>query len=87
MAEKNEATGGVIQTRWVEAVVGVLIALLGVLVVVDSHRVGAAWGDDGPQSGYFPNGIGWILVACGAWIAFQQIRRWRQTFRRTCSAG
>jgi putative tricarboxylic transport membrane protein len=78
MAEKNEATGGVIQTRWVEAAVGLLIALLGILVVVDSHRVGAAWAEDGPQSGYFPNGIGWILVACGAWVIFQQIRRWRQ---------
>ena len=78
MAEKNETTGGVIQTRWVEAAVGLLIALLGILVVVDSHRVGAAWGDDGPQSGYFPNGIGWILIICGVWIAFQQVRRWRQ---------
>jgi hypothetical protein len=78
MAEKNEATGGVIQTRWMEAAVGLLIALLGILVVVDSHRVGAAWAEDGPQSGYFPNGIGWILVACGAWVIFQQIRHWRQ---------
>lgn len=78
MAEKNEATGGVILTRWMEVAVGVLIALLGLLVVVDSHRVGAAWAEDGPQSGYFPNIIGWILVACGAWVAFQQLRTWRK---------
>lgn len=81
MAEKNEATGGFIETRWMEVAVGVLIALLGVLVVVDSHRVGAAWAEDGPQSGYFPNGIGWILVACGLWVVFQQVRRWRANAR------
>jgi len=78
MAEKNDATGGVIETRWMEVAVAAVIALLGILVVVDSHRVGAAWAEDGPQSGYFPNIIGMILIACGAWIAFQQFRRWRQ---------
>lgn len=77
MAEKNDAsTGGVIQTRWMEAAVGLLIAVLGILVVVDSHRVGAAWAADGPESGYFPNLIGWILVLCGGWVVFQQLRRW-----------
>lgn len=79
MAEKNDASpGAVIQTRWMEVAVGLLIALLGLLAVVDSHRVGAAWAEDGPQSGYFPNIIGWILIACGLWVAFQQARRWRQ---------
>lgn len=78
MAEKSDAPGRVIETRWMEVVVGLLIALFGILVVVDSHRVGASWGSDGPQSGYFPNIIGWILTACGAWVAGQQIRRWRQ---------
>ncbi|MCC6867227.1 MAG: tripartite tricarboxylate transporter TctB family protein [Burkholderiales bacterium] len=79
MAEKNGASpGGVIETRWMEVAVGLLIALLGVLAVTDSHRVGAAWADDGPQSGYFPNIIGWILIGCGAWVVFQQLRRWRQ---------
>lgn len=78
MSEKNEAAGRVVETRWMEVVVGLLIALLGILVVVDSHRVGAAWGDDGPQSGYFPNLIGWVLIACGAWISGKQIRRWKQ---------
>ncbi len=78
MAEKGDATGRVIESRWMEAAVGVLIAVLGILVVVDSHRVGASWGSDGPQSGYFPNIIGWILTACGAWVAGQQIRHWRR---------
>jgi len=77
MAEKNDAAGGVIPTRYVEVAVAFVIALLGVLVVVDSHRVGASWAEDGPQSGYFPNIIGWILILCGAWIAFQQFRQWR----------
>lgn len=78
MSEKSGATGRVIQSRWMEAAVGLLIAVFGVLVVVDSHRVGAAWASDGPQSGYFPNIIGWILIVCGAWVAVQQLRHWRR---------
>ncbi|MCC6194362.1 MAG: tripartite tricarboxylate transporter TctB family protein [Burkholderiales bacterium] len=61
-----------------ELVVGVLFAVLGALVIWDSHRVGAAWAADGPQSGYFPNIIGWILVAAGAWVAGTTVYGWRK---------
>jgi len=44
MSEKSEAPAGVIQTRWVELVVGLVIVAIGLLVVYDSHRVGAGWG-------------------------------------------
>jgi len=33
----------------------------------DSYRIGAKWGDDGPQSGYFPFYIG--LLMCFATLA------------------
>jgi len=78
MSEKSEAPAGVIQTRWVELVVGLVIVAIGLLVVYDSHRVGAGWGDDGPKSGYFPNMIGWILTAAGAWIAGETVFRWKR---------
>ena len=58
-----------IETRWVELVVALLIVALGALVVVTAMRVGIAWGDDGPQAGYFPFIIGCILTSPGAWIA------------------
>ena len=78
MEEKNESPAGVIQTRWVELVVGLIIVAMGLLVVYDSHRVGASWGDDGPKSGYFPNIIGWILTVAGAWIAGETVFRWKR---------
>jgi putative tricarboxylic transport membrane protein len=78
MVEKNEAPAGVIQTRWVELCVALFIVAVGVLVIYDSHRVGASWGDDGPKSGYFPNIIGWILTAAGAWVAGETVFRWKR---------
>ena len=79
MTDKTEdPAGGFVATRWVEFAVGLVFVALGALVIYDSHRVGAAWGSDGPQSGYFPNIIGWILVAAGAWIAGTTVFGWRK---------
>jgi len=77
MAEKEEA-GGAVTTRWMELITALVIVAIGLLVVVDSHRVGVGWADDGPRSGYFPNIIGWILAASGAWIAGGTILQWRK---------
>jgi len=44
--------------------VAIAIFVLGALVVFDSLRLGAKWGDDGPQAGYFPFYIGSILCIC-----------------------
>ena len=76
MAE--ERTGaGTVQTRWAELVVALLFAIAGAVVVMDSYRVGAEWGDDGPKAGYFPHFIGWFLVIAGAIVALQTILKWR----------
>jgi hypothetical protein len=77
MATKDETPAGIIETRWVELATALFIVALGVLVIVDSHRVGASWGDDGPKSGYFPNIIGWLLAGSGAWTAGTTVYRWR----------
>jgi len=37
-----------------EVAVAALFLLLGAIVVYDSVRLGARWGEDGPQAGYFP---------------------------------
>ena len=50
-----------------EIAVALLLFAVGALVVVDSYRLGANWGDDGPQSGYFPFYIG--LLLCIASVA------------------
>ena len=44
-----------------EVVVAALFLAVGALVVWDSRRLGAQWGSDGPQAGYFPFYIGLII--------------------------
>jgi hypothetical protein len=79
VTDKTEgSTGGYVPTRWAELGVGLVFILLGALVIYDSHRVGAAWASDGPQSGYFPNIIGWILAAAGGWVAGTTLYGWRK---------
>jgi len=45
----------------VDIVVALIFLAFGAIVAFDSWRLGAKWGDDGPQSGYFPFYIGLII--------------------------
>jgi len=49
-----------------EVVVAALFLLLGAIVVWDSVRLGARWGEDGPQAGYFPFYIGVLVCVASA---------------------
>jgi hypothetical protein len=68
-----------ISTPTMDVAVALIIFAVGALVVVDSFRLGASWGDDGPQSGYFPFYIGLLLclsaVATLAQVAFDEWKR------------
>jgi len=77
MANPNPGSASVATTRWVELVVALLIVAAGVVVLIDSFRVGAGWGPDGPRAGYFPGIIGWILTGAGLWIGGGTIVRWK----------
>ena len=72
----SEDGGSDIGIRWPELGVALLLLAAGVLVVVDSIRVGIGWADDGPRSGYFPFYIGIGLLAASSWIALQQLLNW-----------
>ncbi len=64
MSENQRAEGvdrPAVKTRTMEVVVALLLLLIGAMVAIDSYRLGARWGDDGPQSGYFPFYIGLII--------------------------
>jgi putative tricarboxylic transport membrane protein len=54
----------VVRQRSAEVAVAAFFLLIGAIVIFDSLRLGAKWGDDGPQSGYFPFYIG--VLVCGA---------------------
>jgi len=47
-----------------EIAVAAFLFLLGALVIYDSLRLGATWGDDGPRPGYFPFYV--ALIMCVA---------------------
>ena len=52
-----------VRTVAVEAATSLLLAGIGAAAMWDSRRLGAGWGAEGPQSGYFPFWIGLVLVA------------------------
>ena len=75
--EPSEVHGRYVPARWAELVVALLFVLGGLVVIVDSVRVGIAWGDDGPKAGYFPFYIGCLLTLAGALVAVQAVLRWK----------
>ena len=59
----TDGSGGkaAIKTRTMEIAVAAFILLCGAIVIFDSARLGAKWGEDGPEAGYFPFYIGLLL--------------------------
>lgn len=49
-----------------EIVTAVFFLLVGSVVMWDSSRIGAGWGSEGPQSGYFPFYIGLLMNVASA---------------------
>jgi putative tricarboxylic transport membrane protein len=49
------------------------LAALGILVIVDSLRLGMGWGSDGPQSGFFPFWLAVLLLVSAGIIAAQTL--------------
>jgi putative tricarboxylic transport membrane protein len=62
--QQDRAVGSV---RLWDSVVAVAFLAFGAGVIWESRRLGAAWGSDGPEAGYFPFYIG--LLICIASIA------------------
>ncbi|HEY6822361.1 MAG TPA: tripartite tricarboxylate transporter TctB family protein [Burkholderiales bacterium] len=71
---KQEEGESAASVRTVELVTAGLIFLFGAVVVFDSYRLGARWGDDGPQAGYFPFYVGLLICFSGAGILVRALR-------------
>ena len=78
MAGPEVGARGDIATRWVELVVALVFVLAGVIVIVDSLRVGITWAEDGPRAGYFPFYIGCLLTFAGLFVAVETLLRWKK---------
>jgi len=74
---RSDEEAGIL-TRTVEVAVSLLLFAFGATVVVDSYRLGASWGSDGPQSGYFPFYIGLLIcLASLATLGQAMFAQWR----------
>jgi hypothetical protein len=70
--EETAARTGV-ATWMVEAVVSAVLLVVGIVVIVESRRLGAGWTSDGPGSGYFPFYIGLIITISALGILYQSV--------------
>ena len=70
---EDESSPAVVKNHTVDAVVAVLLVLIGAVVVFEARRLGAGWTSDGPGAGYFPFYIGLILCISGLGILFQAL--------------
>src|SRR5687767_12238400 len=64
----------VARSATIDAIVAVVLVIIGAVEIVEARRLGADWGSDGPGAGYFPFYIGLILTVCGLAIFVQSIR-------------
>ena len=71
---ENEQQHSAASVKAVEIGVAVVVFLFGALVVFDSYRIGARWGGDGPQAGYFPFYVGLLICASGTAIFVRALR-------------
>ena len=65
---------GGITMRSAEIAIALIVFGLGALVVYDSVRLGWRWGIEGPQAGYFPFYIGFVICISSAVILAQALR-------------
>ena len=66
--ERDQRSMGSVRV-W-EAVVALLFLVFGAGVMWDSWRIGARWGSDGPQAGYFPFYVGGLIVISAVFILY-----------------
>lgn len=57
-------------TNRVEAVVALILLVIGIGMIVESRRLGAGWTTDGPGAGYFPFYIGLIITISSLGILY-----------------
>ena len=71
--ESHEGSRVGVATHIVDAVVAVIVIMLGGVVIFGSRKLGSEWTSDGPGAGYFPFYIGLILSISGIGILYQAL--------------
>ncbi len=70
----NSNHDSVVSMRTMEIVTALMFIIVGVVVMVGSLKLGAKWGSDGPESGYFPFYLSLIILVCSSVTLIQSIR-------------
>lgn len=70
-SHEGERTG--VATNIIDAVVAILVIIMGGVIIYGSRKLGSEWTSDGPGAGYFPFYIGLILVVSALGIFYQAI--------------
>ena len=63
----------VVSVRTMEIITALLFLIFGFVVMTGSIKLGASWGSDGPQSGYFPFYISLIILLSSTVTLYQAI--------------
>ena len=71
---ENSNHDSVVSIRTMEIITALMFIVVGVVVMVGSLKLGAKWGSDGPESGYFPFYISLIILICSSVTLIQSIR-------------
>ncbi|MBY4895667.1 tripartite tricarboxylate transporter TctB family protein [Cupriavidus sp. AU9028] len=73
-AHATGADEGGISLRTMELIVALLLLAAAIVVIWSNQAIGAGWGPDGPESGYFPLRVGAIVLVCSVAVAWQAWR-------------
>jgi ABC-type polysaccharide/polyol phosphate export permease len=71
MNDQDERPAATVRTM--EMVVALALFVFGLVVIYDSLRLGAKWGSDGPEAGYFPFYIGVLICVSTAVVFFRAL--------------
>jgi hypothetical protein len=67
----NSNQDSVISVRSMDIITALLFMVVGLIVMVGSIKLGASWGSDGPEAGYFPFYISLIILLSSAVTLYQ----------------
>ncbi|MBM3377050.1 MAG: tripartite tricarboxylate transporter TctB family protein [Betaproteobacteria bacterium] len=66
--ESSSNDASLVSVRTMEIATAIVIAIVALVVMWDSNRIGAGWTDMGPASGFFPFYVGLFLLIASAGI-------------------
>ncbi|MBU3593568.1 tripartite tricarboxylate transporter TctB family protein [Polynucleobacter sp. 71A-WALBACH] len=67
----NSNQDSVISVRMMDIITALLFIVVGLVVMIGSLKLGASWGSDGPEAGYFPFYISLIILLSSTITLYQ----------------